>query len=387
MSRRKNLTERQVHQLPRKAKRYTLPDPVQPHLVLRIPVRGPVTYAAVARRKKTTEHGRLVWKTLGTSAYLSLDEARALTRDAVKRIRTGLPLEDVQGVSVADVADRWLKLVVHEKGYRTARERERIVRKYIVPKLGDRVFVAVRRSDIATLLDNIATDNGKAQADQVLKIFGAIASWWSKREDDYRSPIVRGMRRGEATKRDRVLADDEIRAVWRAADKHGAAGGFVQFALLCAQRYAKVATMRWADLHGDVWDIQQNTREKGTAGLLRLPPLALEIIHRQPRIAGKDRVFGRPHSRTLARLRDDAGVHNWTVHDLRRTARTLLSRARVPTEIAELVLGHSIKGIQQVYDRHKYFEEKAHALAALAQLVKNILSPPASNTVAIGGVQ
>ena len=384
MPRRKNLTERQVHQLPRKAKRYNLPDPVQPHLVLRVPVRGPVTYTAVARRKKAVEHGRLVWKTLGTSAYLSLDEARALTRDVVKRIRFGLPLEDVRGDSVADVADKWLKLVVREKGYRTARERERIVQKYIVPQLGDRVFVAVRRSDIAALLDDVAAVNGKAMADQVLKVFGAIASWWSKREDDYRSPIVRGMRRGEATKRDRVLTDDEIRAVWGAAGGQGTAGGFVQFALLCAQRYAKIATMRWSDLHGDVWDIQQGAREKGTAGLLRLPPLALEIIHRQPRIAGKARVFGRPHSRALARLRDDAGVHGWTVHDLRRTARTLLSRARVPTEIAELVLGHSITGIQQVYDRHKYFEEKAHALAALAQLVENILSPPTDNVIALG---
>jgi integrase len=195
------------------------------------------------------------------------------------------------------------------------------------------------------------------------------------------------MRRGEATKRDRVLTDDEIRAVWRAADNHGAAGGFVQFALLCAQRYAKIATMRWTDLHGDNWDIPQGAREKGTAGLLRLPPLALEIIHRQPRIAGNDRIFGRSHSRALARVRDDAGARGWTVHDLRRTARTLLSRAHVPTEIAELVLGHSIKGIQQVYDRHKYFEEKAHALAALAQLVENILSPPADNVIAIGGVQ
>ena len=384
MPRRKNLTERQVHQLPRKAKRYSLPDPVQPHLVLRVPVRGPVTYTAVARRKKAVEHGRLVWKTLGTSAYLSLDEARALTRDAVRRIRLGFPLEDVRGDSVADVADKWLKLVVQERGYRTARERERIVQKYIVPQLGDRVFVAVRRSDIAALLDDVAAVNGKAMADQVLKVFGAIASWWSKREDDYRSPIVRGMRRGDAVKRDRVLNDDEIRAVWGAADRHGSTGGIVQFALLCAQRYAKIATMRWTDLHGDVWDIPQGAREKGTAGALRLPPLALGIIHRQPRIAGKGPVFGRPHSRTLPRLRDDAGVDGWTIHDLRRTARTLLSRARVSTEIAELVLGHSIKGIQQVYDRHKYFEEKAHALAALAQLVENILSPPASKVVSLG---
>jgi integrase len=385
MPRRKTLTERQIGQLPRKDKRYHLPDPIQPHLILRVPT-GPVTYVAVARRKKGMEGGRQVWKTLGTSAYLTLEEARTLTRDAVKRIRTGQPLDDVQRDSVADVTDRWLKLVVNERGYRTARERERIVRKYLVPKLGNRVFVAVRRSDVASMLDDIAENNGKAQADQVLKTFGAIASWWSKREDDYRSPIVRGMRRGEATKRDRVLDDDEIRLVWKAAERFGATGGFVRFALLCAQRHAKIVDLCWDDLDGDVWDIRQGAREKGTAGRLRLPPLALEVIRQRPRIAGKERIFGWPHSRTLAQLRKEAGAGGWTIHDLRRTARTLLSRARVPTEIAELVLGHSIKGIQQVYDRHSYSEEKAHALAALAQLVENILSPPAANVIALGAL-
>jgi hypothetical protein len=61
-----------------------------------------------------------------------------------------------------------------------------------------------------------------------------------------------------------------------------------------------------------------------------------------------------------------------------------MSRARLPTEISELVLGHAIKGIQKVYDRHSYFEEKSHALAALAQLIEQILAPPGTNVIALG---
>jgi integrase len=383
--RRRALTDRQIASLPRKERRYAIADITTPGLWLRVPVHGPVTFAAVARRRKGVEGGRLVWKTLGTSAFLGVDEARALCRDAIKRIRLGQPLEEAQRDTVADVCNLWLQIVVKGKGYRTARERERIIRKYIVPSLGDRPFVAVRRSEIAAMLDAIAEHNGIAQADMVLKIFGAVVSWWSKRDDDYHSPIVRGMKRGEATNRERILKDDEIRAVWHTAERFGAAGGFVQFALLSAQRHAKITDMRWGDLDGvGVWTIRADVREKGNANHLALPQLALEIIQRQPRIAGKDRIFGRPHARTLAQLRKEAGVTDFVVHDLRRTARSLMSRAQVSSDVAELILGHRLRGVRQVYDRHSYFEEKQRALNALARLIENILQPPAGNVVSFG---
>jgi integrase len=72
---------------------------------------------------------------------------------------------------------------------------------------------------------------------------------------------------------------------------------------------------------------------------------------------------------------------NWTLHDCRRTARSLLSRAEVPSEIAERVLGHTIKGIAGVYDRHSYTPQKADALRKLACLIASIISPPPSADV------
>ena len=65
----------------------------------------------------------------------------------------------------------------------------------------------------------------------------------------------------------------------------------------------------------------------------------------------------------------------WRLHDLRRTARSLMSRAGVLPHVAEQVLGHAIPGVQGVYDRHQYTQEKAHALKALAGLIENILAP------------
>ena len=66
----------------------------------------------------------------------------------------------------------------------------------------------------------------------------------------------------------------------------------------------------------------------------------------------------------------------WVLHDLRRTARSLMSRAGVPADTGERVLGHAIPGVRGVYDRHTYFEEKKCALKQLADLVEDVLDSP-----------
>ena len=68
-------------------------------------------------------------------------------------------------------------------------------------------------------------------------------------------------------------------------------------------------------------------------------------------------------------------MDDWTFHDLRRTARTLLARAGVRDDIAERCLGHVIKGVEKVYNRYAYLDEKRVAFAALAALVFRILKP------------
>ena len=109
--------------------------------------------------------------------------------------------------------------------------------------------------------------------------------------------------------------------------------------------------------------------------------MALEIINRQPRLNGF--VFAGSHGGHFRawKQRDRIERNGWTVHDLRRTARSLMSRAGVRPDIAERVLGHTIKGVEGIYDRHSYGTEKAHALTALAGLIENILRPPGAKVV------
>ncbi len=79
-----------------------------------------------------------------------------------------------------------------------------------------------------------------------------------------------------------------------------------------------------------------------------------------------------------------AGVTGWTLHDLRRTARSLMSRAGVPSDHAERCLGHVMPGVRGTYDRHEYHDEKRRALEALAALIARIVEPQA-NVVAMRG--
>jgi integrase len=176
-----------------------------------------------------------------------------------------------------------------------------------------------------------------------------------------------------------VLSDDELRVIWSQAETNGVYGALVRLLLLTAQRRDKVATMRWTAIKEGVWTIPTEKREKGNAGELRLPDAALAIIDSMPR--NNSYVFGSPNGdKPLAGLSKfkrafDAkvAVEGWTLHDLRRTARSLMARAGVRPDIAERVLGHAIAGVEGVYDRHPYFDEKAEALQRLARLIDGLV--------------
>ena len=184
----------------------------------------------------------------------------------------------------------------------------------------------------------------------------------------------------KANSRERILTDAEIHSLW---DVPRTYGDILRLCLLTGQRREKVASIKWADIEGDLWTIATDAREKNNAGQLTLPAMALEVINRQPRFFSNPYVFAaRKRYFTTWRQRKDLDA-DWTVHDLRRTARSLMSRAGVRPEIAERVLGHAIRGVEGVYDRHSYREEKAHALRALAGLIENILRPPGEKVVSL----
>ena len=169
----------------------------------------------------------------------------------------------------------------------------------------------------------------------------------------------------------------------------------VKVLLLSAQRRDKVGTMQWDDVVDGIWTIRKENREKSHAGSLKLPAMVLAIIDAQPRLQENPYVFAAGHGRgpfnsysqrkdELDKLLPDT-MPPCVLHDLRRTARSLMSRAEVRPDISERVLGHAIPGVEGVYDRHDYKDEKGEALKWLASLVETILNPPADNVVTMQG--
>jgi integrase len=253
---------------------------------------------------------------------------------------------------------------------------------------------------VTKLLDLVEDGSGPRQADTVLTVLRSIMNFHATRTDDYSPPLVRGMSRDDRhkKKRARILNDDEIRIIWMVAKANGSFGAIIQLALLTAQRRAKLAAMRWADVSIDgVWAIPAEEREKGNAGALVLPEAAVDIIRSQKHVADNPHVFPGRGERAFnsfssckkafdAKVADVLGekpLPGWTLHDLRRSSRSLMARAGVQSDIAERVMGHAIEGVEGVYDRHGYEQEKADALAKLAGLIALILEPPAENVVAL----
>src|SRR5262249_29677260 len=147
----------------------------------------------------------------------------------------------------------------------------------------------------------------------------------------------------------------------------------VQFILLTGVRQNEAARMCRSELNGAEWLIPA-ARFKGKRDfLVPLTPAALAVLAALPTVGKSDSVpvftnDGRRPISGFTKLKaafDNAcDIAGWTLHDLRRTARTLMSRAGVDKDHAEQALGHVIGGIRGIYDRYEYAAEKRQALEA-----------------------
>jgi integrase len=319
----------------------------------------------------------------------------AAARDAAFEFDPEAAVASTEAGTFKEIAERWVRDYVDEKQLRSKYEIERHLNVYVFPVWDKKLLFDIRRIDVNTLLDEIKTKHGKNQADAVLRTVSAVMNWYAVQDDRFNSPIVKGMNRDRRTmperSRTRILTDDEIRAVWSACADLGVFGALVRLLLLTGQRLRKVAHMRWEHIEDGRWTIDTEPREKGNAGTLRLPPLALEVLKDLPRIKGNPHVFpasaGKGPFNSFSRRKGeldeklDKNMPDWVLHDLRRSSRSLMSRSGVRSEIAERVLGHKLQGVEGVYDRYAYVDEKADALARLACLIESIINPATDNVV------
>lgn len=313
---------------------------------------------------------------------------------AVKARKAALAFDDEEALATAEagtfkaVSEQFIKRYVQEKGLISEPEITRILNKYLLPKWGSKPFADIDTEAITDLMDDIVDDHSKSQADAVRAVVSKLMRWHQDRKGGkYRLPHIPS-RRLAPVKRQRWLNNDEIKAVWEAAEDVPIFGALIRLLLLTGQRVGKVVNMRWAnvDLETGEWRIPREPREKGTPKAITLPDTALEIIKQQPRVLGSPYVFpGRGKKQrfdAFSQRKDEldkaSGVTDWRIHDLRRTCRKLLTRVKVSTEVAEAALGHVIKGVEGVYnDPDEYRPEIDEALRRVAGEIARLLKPGA----------
>ena len=322
------------------------------------------------------------------NSVLGLEDARREARAVLGQVARGHdPVLERRRTSEASknllraVCERYL---VREGGkLRTTAKRQANLERLVYPVLGDRQIDDIKRGDINALLDDIEDQRGAAMADQILATLRRICNWHAIRDDQFRTPFVRGMarRKPEERERSRTLSDDELRRVWRTAEVFPSPWGqFVKFLLVSACRRTEVSAMTWSEISGDEWTIPRERYKTGVEVTLPLSKPAMKVLAEIPRIKDCEYVFTTDGRTPISgfstfKLKFDiaCGVKDWRIHDLRRSARSLLSRAGVNSDIAERCMGHAITGIRGTYDKHHYIPEMRAAFEALAAQIDTVL--------------
>jgi integrase len=381
--------------------------------VARRPGNGAVTYGFRYRPKDGPTKQR--WLALGRHGNITADEARVLAkkragevadaRDPVAEEKTRQLEKQTQSLTAKNTLNAVLDAFVarHVKQLRSGYQIERAFDVYVRPRMGKRSIYDLKRRDIVEMLDAIEDENGPVMADRVLAHVRSAFNWQASRDDQFSPPLVRGMARTKPTERarTRALADDEICSLWSALGSDKISLPFsrvVRVLLLTAQRRNEVGLMHAEELDIDTWIIPA---ERYKTGIPNVVPLTDEVLrwigNRQSGFkfssnGGKrafngyskakselDRLIGQQRKKAKLKV-----MPPWVLHDLRRTARSLMARAGVSSDVGEIVLGHKIPGVRGVYDRHTYAAEKRDALEKLGALVGRIL---ASGTDSVGKIK
>jgi integrase len=342
---------------------------------------------------------------LGSYPVVGIDEARTAGMDALRAVKDGRnPAAEKRAAKTAqpsaDTVRAVTKLFVEryaKRRNRSWKETERIFNMYVVPVWKDRPLKDILRPDVINLLDGVEDNNGPVMSDAVLAQIRKLYNWALDRGIIDTTPIARVQRRTKPKERARKrwLSKAEIKAVWAGADELGYPfGPFVKMLLLTGQRRSEVACMRWDEVDNGVWSIPATKTKNKEEHEVPLPHAADQLLKSIPNtgdyvfMSGRSKA-GNPisgFSKAKAYLDkyiegSGAKLDHWGYHDLRRTVRTHMSRLNVASEIAERVLNHTPQGVEAIYDRHKYFEEKQKALEKWSSSLTLILSDEPSGNV------
>jgi integrase len=391
----KPLTIKALENLKPAARRREVSDGAMPGLYFVIQPSGKQSWAYRYRF-----NGRPRKWTIGPCPAIDLKTARELAREALRKVAAGAdPCTEKKAAKAAALVPTGLDLIetvtsrfVAQHAKRklkpaTAAEIERLLGREVVAPWRGRRLSQITRADIHDLLDGIVTRGSPVTGNRALAWLRRMCAWAIERGIIEVSPCA-GIRAPAAeTSRDRVLSDDELKAVWRAADAlETPYNAFVKLLILTGARRSEVAGMMWREIDFDakLWTLPAARAKNATEYQIPLSDSAVQILQALPRIADSDLVF------TLTGRVPIRGFHNvktridaltpagpsWTLHDLRRTFASGCARLGIAVHVVEAALNHrsgSIRGIAAVYNRYSYDTEKRAAMQVWARHVEAIV--------------
>jgi len=363
-------------------------DELLPGFFMRVTPHGTRTFGIVY----TTRDGRLRRCTLGPVGPVGLAEARA----RAKRLRGAVAQGDDphgdqmkarrQRLTAATVEDLVEAFLASKEALawrpKTRQEFARILRVELVPTLGQLKPNEVKRGEVRALVDRLS-DRAPVMANRVFEVTRRLYTWAIGKDLVETSPCVGLSKPSPETQRDRVLTEDEIRAVWAGCDAEpGIIADAFRLMLVTAQRRGEVLSMRWQDVDGSWWTIPAELAKNGLAHRVPLSRQALAILERLRKRANGPWVFPSPTTerpienpqKAAERLRERSKVADLRLHDLRRTAASLMTGMGISRLTVKKILNHAERDVTAVYDRHSYDPEKRSALEAWGRRLEAIVS-------------
>ncbi len=348
--------------------------------------------------------GRARELTLGRYPDLSLGEARKLA--AAKRVEVQQVIdvaaikqqkkaEAKQAANVEQLADLWLDNTVRRR-HQHPEVTERVFKRDILPALGKCNTKSVTTPEITRLLAKINASGRPSIANDALRHMKAMFAYGEALGMVDRNPAERIMLEhagGQEKSRTRALSTAEITKLLKAMREAGTKFGrdnelAVKLLLALACRKMELFASKWDefDFSNNLWRIPATRVKTGEARELALAPQVVEWLQElKIRACGSDYVFpARRESKQkrFAHVSPDTtwralhelphGLEAFTVHDLRRTSRSLMADIGVPFDVAEKILGHKLPGVAHVYDRGNSREQQRSALNRLAQTLMEL---------------
>ena len=350
--------------------------------------------------------GKEHWLTLGHYPDMSLAQARIEARQArvlldrqqnPLSVRRAVLAEERQKGSFKALCEDWYRAEVQARGLKHPAVPRRYLDRYLLPKLGRLPASDITPSDIARLLDEL---KGRAPtaANDLLRFTRRIFAFGVRRRFVLSNPAADFSPRLDAggieRPRSRALSLDEMAQLFekiRGTPNFGEDNLLaIKLLLALCVRKGELLGARWAefDLEGStpadaVWHLPASRTKTGEGVEIPLAPAVVEWFSAlRVLAAGSDYVFPKrrrdprervPHmgidTLNVALQRVKHELAHFTLHDLRRTARTQLAALGVRREVAERCLGHKLRGVEGTYDRHDYFKERRAALAQWAELL------------------